>query len=57
MERKNAWNEYGPEDLFKLEETAQILGVTRERVRQIEHHIFRRRNSYAPRKKIKEFYR
>jgi len=40
-----------------LEETAQILGVTRERVRQIEHHIFRRRNSYAPRKKIKEFYR
>ncbi|MBP3879424.1 MAG: aminopeptidase, partial [Lachnospiraceae bacterium] len=22
MERKNAWNEYGPEDMFKLEETA-----------------------------------
>ena len=39
-----------------LEETAQAFGVTRERIRQIENKILRRRIHLKRRKRIRDFY-
>ena len=39
-----------------LEETAELLGVSRERVRQIENKAIRRHTGAHRAKKIKDFY-
>lgn len=39
-----------------LEETAELLGVSRERVRQIENKAIRRHTGARRAKKIKDFY-
>lgn len=49
---------YGPdgEEPRTLEQVAEILGVTRERVRQIEIRMLRRHVNHRRSKKIKDFY-